>query len=1553
MTGRGEHFTEKNPNPILSAEKNGTVLYSNEAAKPLLTEWGVEIGEKLPSSIGELVQRVISTNNPEKMEVKVEKKVYLVVFHPLPKQECVNISGFDISDQIKLEGELHESEVLEIPNLELPKIIDAHTIQSLMDDFYRLAHIPMGLIDLKGNILASVAWQDICTKFHRIHPETCKNCIESDIKLSVGVPPGEFKLYRCKNNMWDVVTPITVGGKHIANIYSGQFFFEDEPLDYELFRSQARKYGFNEEEYIAALEKVPRLSREAVNEKMSFFMKLANILSQLSYSNCKLAKSLAERDNLVDKLEKNKEDLNRAQAMGNIGSWRLDVSKNELTWSDENHRIFGIPKGTPLTYETFLSIVYPDDREYVDRKWKMGLKGEAYDIKHRIVVDDKIKWVREKAYLEFDKDKMVIGGFGTTQDITERRQAEHQLSNELARATGLYELYTRSSNLSDRELYDFALNQAVKITDSTIGFFHIASEDEKEIILTAWNPEALRSCTAGNEGHYPIEKAGNWVDCVRLKRSVVYNDFPSSPNQKGLPAGHATVKRFMSVPITENGKVRIIFGVGNKVDDYDDRDVMQLQLVANELHKIMKLRRIEKEVRESEEKYRIIADNTYDWEFWLDSDGRFLYSSPSCERVTGYAAGEFINNPNLLQEIIHSDDWQAFLQHQHDKSLSSHSDIEFRIITKDGEIKWIHHLCQPIYDSKGCYAGNRGSNRDITERKQEEHRIRRYNHILEGINWIFSNVVQVKTEEELGEACLSVALGVTGSEFGYIIEMCADGLLRDVAKSKLAWEQCHMYDKTGHICLPHDYVVHGLYGSVIINGKSFFTNDPQSHPDSAGLPAGHPPIKSFLTVPLILDRKIVGSIGVGNREGGYSYEQQEDLEAIAPAVTQVLQRRKVEQERKLAEQELKASELRFKALVQDLESGVFLIDGEGKFTIYNPAFLQIFNISEQELEYMKIQDFSWDTWNVVDKDGNALRFESHPVQYARINRKPVKNQVIGIRRYSHDDWVWTLVSAEPLLNPDGSINIIICTFTDITQLKNTEDALKIANETLEEKVKERTLELEKAYRTLKEKEELLSDAQEMAHIGNWEHNFVTGKLYWSEEIYRIFGLKRQEFEVSYSLFLSHLHPDDQDYVDNAVKGALRGKPFSIDYRILLANGEERIAHSKGETIFDKENNPVRIRGTTQDITDLRKTEERIKTLANIVESSQDAIGTLSLDGIIISWNKGAEQIYGYSTEKILGKHASILAPSHLDKETMKLIELIKQGESIHQYETSRLGIDGKIISVSITLSPVFDTNGKLSAVSFISRNITERKKAEEALRNFEIARKKELHHRIKNNLQVISSLLDLQADLFKGRKTIKDSEVLKAFKESIDRVLSIALIHEELYKGKNIDLLNFSQYIQELANNLLLTYSLKTDVSLNFDLEEKIFLDMDTAIPLGIIINELITNSFKYAFSSRDNGEIRIKLHKEGNRESKNEEIVSTAYVLSVSDNGIGIPKDLKIEDLDSLGLQLVTSLVDQLDGELQLKKGNGTEFTIKFDVTEKDNLVSAPVSPLQLVDNE
>ena len=137
-----------------------------------------------------------------------------------------------------------------------------------------------------------------------------------------------------------------------------------------------------------------------------------------------IVRDITDRKQLERELQRRESDLNRAQAVAQMGSWSLDVQRNVLVWSDENHRIFGIPKGEPMTYETFLSRVHPDDREYVDRRWKAACRGEPYDIEHRIVVDGNVSWVRERAALELREDGTLLGGVGTTQDITERKAAQ-------------------------------------------------------------------------------------------------------------------------------------------------------------------------------------------------------------------------------------------------------------------------------------------------------------------------------------------------------------------------------------------------------------------------------------------------------------------------------------------------------------------------------------------------------------------------------------------------------------------------------------------------------------------------------------------------------------------------------------------------------------------------------------------------------------------------------------------------------------------------------------------------------------------------------------------------------------------------------------------------------------------------------------------------------------------------------------------------------------------------------------------------------------------------
>lgn len=398
--------------------------------------------------------------------------------------------------------------------------------------------------------------------------------------------------------------------------------------------------------------------------------------------------------------------------------------------------------------------------------------------------------------------------------------------------------------------------------------------------------------------------------------------------------------------------------------------------------------------------------------------------------------------------------------------------------------------------------------------------------------------------------------------------------------------------------------------------------------------------------------------------------------------------------------------------------------------------------------------------------------------------------------------------------PDGR-DVRLEIAKDITERKEVETRFRATLENLDKLVKERTLELEKAYVSLKESEERLAEAQNLAHVGSYDWNIETNEEYWSDELYRIFGLDPQ-IELNHNKFLSYIHPDDLEYVTNSINEALNKKPYYIDYRIILPDGAERVIYSQGGAIFDEKNRPVRMRGIVQDITD--------------------------------------------------------------------------------------------------------------------------RKQAEEALAKIEKVRKQEIHHRIKNNLQIISSLLDLQAEKFNNRQNIKDSEVKEAFRESQDRVISMALIHEELYKGGVLEKLNFTRYTRELVGNLLQTYNLgNANINLKLDLAENIYFDMDIAVPLGMIVNELVTNSFKYAFAGRTEGEIQIEMYREENWtkiETVNKDCKNNNYCLTISDNGVGIPENIDIEDLDTLGMLLITSLVEQLDGELELKRGTGTEFTIRFTVT-------------------
>ncbi len=197
----------------------------------------------------------------------------------------------------------------DVASLELHDVLDVELVQPLMDDLWSFTGIPVAIIDLDGKVLIGAGWQDICTRFHRVHPEACKNCLESDCRLTTGVKPGEFKLYKCKNNMWDVVTPLMLGDRHIGNLFSGQFLFENEAVDTSHFAAQARTYGFDESIYLAALDRVPRISRARMTAAMKMYSRLAGVLSQLGYSGVKLARAMADSTRANNELTHSSKEL--------------------------------------------------------------------------------------------------------------------------------------------------------------------------------------------------------------------------------------------------------------------------------------------------------------------------------------------------------------------------------------------------------------------------------------------------------------------------------------------------------------------------------------------------------------------------------------------------------------------------------------------------------------------------------------------------------------------------------------------------------------------------------------------------------------------------------------------------------------------------------------------------------------------------------------------------------------------------------------------------------------------------------------------------------------------------------------------------------------------------------------------------------------------------------------------------------------------------------------------------------------------------------------------
>jgi PAS domain S-box-containing protein len=591
-------------------------------------------------------------------------------------------------------------------------------------------------------------------------------------------------------------------------------------------------------------------------------------------------------------------------------------------------------------------------------------------------------------------------------------------------------------------------------------------------------------------------------------------------------------------------------------------------------------------------------------------------------------------------------------------------------------------------------------------------------------------------------------------------------------------------------------------------------------------------------------------------------------------------------ERKLADEELRKSEMRYRALFEFANDAVFIMSPSGEQILVNNKAADMLGYTIDELSGRHFRDVvaPHEYKDAKNKLQGLLSGKSYD-PYERIARRkdgtefPVE------------------VTATVIRNLEGDPLFIQTVAKDISERKKTEEILK---------------ESEEMYRAL------VYTSPDAVTMTDLEGNIT----YASYRTSQIHGFDNTEELIGKNSF-ALIDPEEQERAfENLKKTMTEGSVRNLEYTMLRKDGTRFIGELNASLIRDINGNPKALIGITRDITERKKAEQELrdseKKFRGVVENANDAIYIITADGFEYV-NSAFEKLTGYSTEDVCEESFNFWSIIHPDD--VKMIkgreDARRKGKEVpSRYEFRVLAKDGKTKTVEPATVHIGE-KGELKVMGIL-RDVTDRKQAEEKVKaslHEKDVLLREIHHRVKNNMQIISSLLRLQSRL------IGDDGLIEMFKESQNRIRSMALIHEKLYQTDDFAKINFAEYIRSLVVHLFHTYKVNPNiVRMNTDVQN-VFLDINKAIPCGLIINELVSNSLKHAFPNNKRGEIGIKLSSNQKNKTK----------LTVKDNGVGLPKSVNFRDPETLGLQLVSDLIEQIEGKIKLERTAGTAFHITF----------------------
>ncbi len=587
-----------------------------------------------------------------------------------------------------------------------------------------------------------------------------------------------------------------------------------------------------------------------------------------------------------------------------------------------------------------------------------------------------------------------------------------------------------------------------------------------------------------------------------------------------------------------------------------------------------------------------------------------------------------------------------------------------------------------------------------------------------------------------------------------------------------------------------------------------------------------------------------------------------------------------------AEDSLRLSEEHFRALTENATDLVGIVDGNGIIGYASPSIERGFGYKISDLIGKSVIEF-------IHPDDTSLVLTTLKTSIEQPGIAPS-----AITRFRHLDGGWRTVEyvANNLLQQPAVRGIVI-NARDITDRTETEEKLRLS---------------ESYFRALTENS---TDVTIITDLGGTIQ-------YVSPSLERIFQRTRDEAVGKNTL--DFIHPDDVNRLLTSMTDSMVDPQASkaITARFHDSSGCWHILECVASNMLD---HPA-IKGivvNARDVTEretiaeaLRQSEERYRLhFAHV----NDVIYSYDLQLRLLSMSPSLERQLGFKPETFIGKsilELGVLPTEYFEKASIEAMRVLA-GERIEGAKYELIAADGTRKIAEISSSPIFQS-GEVIAVVNVARDITERVRANELLRTSLTEKEvllREIHHRVKNNLQIIASLLNLQSN------SIDDPLTLAQFQDSQNRVRSMALIHERLYRSDNLAQIDFGTYLRDLASSLVQTYrgqAQSIQLKVEFD---TILLDIDRAIPCGLLVNELVSNALKHAFPNERSGMIGVEMRSVG----------ESCYQLAVWDDGIGFPADVDFQKTASLGLQLVNSLTHQISGALELDTHLGTRFNIVF----------------------